>query len=68
MFLLQVKQLQKLEASKSFTKELCKQYGIPTAKYERFIDERLAKNFVRSNKIKFPLVIKANGIAAGKAS
>lgn len=56
----------KLEASKSFTKELCKQYGIPTAKYERFIDEKLAKAFVRSNKIKFPLVVKANGIAAGK--
>ncbi|QKX01999.1 phosphoribosylamine--glycine ligase [Wolbachia endosymbiont of Dirofilaria (Dirofilaria) immitis] len=56
----------KLEASKSFTKELCKQYGIPTARYEHFVDEGLAKNFVLSNKIKFPLVIKANGIAAGK--
>ncbi|MDR2832003.1 MAG: phosphoribosylamine--glycine ligase [Rickettsiales bacterium] len=56
----------KLEASKSFTKELCKQYGIPTAKCECFVDETLAKNFVRSNKIKFPLVVKANGIAAGK--
>ncbi|QKX01460.1 phosphoribosylamine--glycine ligase [Wolbachia endosymbiont of Cruorifilaria tuberocauda] len=56
----------KLEASKSFTKELCKQYGVPTAKYECFVDEGLAKNFVLSNKIKFPLVIKANGIAAGK--
>ncbi|WP_395463385.1 phosphoribosylamine--glycine ligase [Wolbachia endosymbiont of Cantharis cryptica] len=56
----------KLEASKSFTKGLCKQYGIPTAKYECFVDEGLAKNFVRSNKIKFPLVVKANGIAAGK--
>lgn len=56
----------KLEASKSFTKGLCKQYGIPTAKYECFVDEELAKNFVRSNKIKFPLVVKANGIAAGK--
>jgi len=56
----------KLEASKSFTKGLCKQYGIPTAKYECFVDGELAKNFVRSNKIKFPLVVKANGIAAGK--
>ncbi len=56
----------KLEASKSFTKGLCKQYGIPTAKYECFVDEGLAKNFVCSNKIKFPLVVKANGIAAGK--
>jgi phosphoribosylamine--glycine ligase len=56
----------KLEASKSFTKELCKQYGIPTAKYERFVDETLAKNFVQSSKVKFPLVIKANGLAAGK--
>ncbi|NSM56878.1 phosphoribosylamine--glycine ligase [Wolbachia endosymbiont of Atemnus politus] len=56
----------KLEASKSFTKGLCKQYGIPTAKYECFVDEKLAKNFVCSNKIKFPLVVKADGIAAGK--
>ncbi|APR99183.1 phosphoribosylamine--glycine ligase [Wolbachia endosymbiont of Folsomia candida] len=56
----------KLEASKSFTKELCKQYGIPTAKYERFVDEKLAKNFVQGNKVKFPLVVKANGLAAGK--
>ncbi|WCR58107.1 phosphoribosylamine--glycine ligase [Wolbachia endosymbiont of Ctenocephalides felis wCfeJ] len=56
----------KLEASKSFAKGLCKQYGVPTAKYECFVDEGLAKNFVLSNKIKFPLVVKANGIAAGK--
>ncbi len=56
----------KLEAEKSFTKELCKQYGIPTAKYGHFIDEELAKNFVRSNKIRLPLVVKANGLAAGK--
>ncbi|MCA4774374.1 phosphoribosylamine--glycine ligase [Wolbachia endosymbiont of Mansonella perstans] len=56
----------KLEASKSFTKGLCKQYGIPTANYECFVDEGLAKNFVCNNKIKFPLVVKANGIAAGK--
>lgn len=56
----------KLEASKSFTKELCKQYSIPTAKYEYFVDENSAKNFVKSRKIKFPLVIKANGLAAGK--
>jgi phosphoribosylamine---glycine ligase len=56
----------KLEAEKSFTKELCKQYGIPTAKYGYFIDEELAKNFVKNNKIKFPMVVKANGLAAGK--
>ncbi|MGL9717590.1 MAG: phosphoribosylamine--glycine ligase [Wolbachia sp.] len=58
----------KLEASKSFTKGLCKQYGIPTAKYECFVDEGLAKSFVCSNKIKFPLVVKADGIAAGKGA
>ncbi|MDD9331446.1 MAG: phosphoribosylamine--glycine ligase [Wolbachia sp.] len=56
----------KLEASKSFTKELCKQCGIPTAKYEYFVDDNLARNFIRSNKIKFPLVVKANRLAAGK--
>ncbi|QKX03166.1 phosphoribosylamine--glycine ligase [Wolbachia endosymbiont of Litomosoides sigmodontis] len=56
----------KLEASKSFTKGICKQYSIPTAKYECFVDEELAKSFIRSNKIRLPLVVKANGIAAGK--
>ncbi|MCV3769132.1 MAG: phosphoribosylamine--glycine ligase [Wolbachia pipientis] len=56
----------KLEASKSFTKGLCRQYSVPSPRYECFVDEGLAKNFILSNKIKFPLVIKANGIAAGK--
>lgn len=56
----------KLEAFKSFTKELCKQYNIPTAKYGYFVDEKSAQSFVESNKIKFPLVVKANGLAAGK--
>lgn len=56
----------KLEAYKSFTKELCKQCSIPTAKYEYFVDENSAKNFLKSKKIKLPIVVKANGPAEGK--
>ncbi|WFW29646.1 MAG: phosphoribosylamine--glycine ligase [Wolbachia endosymbiont of Menacanthus eurysternus] len=59
----------RLEASKAFTKGLCKQYGIPTAKYKCFVNAELARSFIRNNnKIKFPLVIKASGIAEGKGT
>ena len=54
----------KLEGSKIFTKKLCKKYGIPSANFGIFekIDE--AQNFLKKNK--FPLVVKADGLAAGK--
>ena len=54
----------KLEGSKIFTKKLCKKYGIPGAKFGIFekIDE--AKNFLKTSI--FPLVVKADGLAAGK--
>ena len=54
----------KLEGSKAFMKELCKKNNIPTAQYEVFDDFEKAKKFIMQNK--FPLVIKADGLAAGK--
>jgi len=53
-----------LEGSKTFTKKLCKKFNIPTSNFEIFKDEKSALNYL-SNK-KYPLVIKADGLAAGK--
>jgi len=53
-----------LEGSKGFTKDLCAKYGIPTAAYGRFRDARAAKEFVRQRGA--PIVVKADGLAAGK--
>jgi phosphoribosylamine--glycine ligase len=53
-----------LEGSKSFTKEICKRAGIPTAKAERFINADAAKKYVTDHGA--PIVIKADGLAAGK--
>jgi phosphoribosylamine---glycine ligase len=53
-----------LEGSKSFTKALCDQYGIPTAAYGRFEDEASALAYVYAQGA--PIVIKADGLAAGK--
>ena len=53
-----------LEASKGFTKDLCIKYGIPTAAYGRFTDTVPAKRFIRDNGA--PIVVKADGLAAGK--
>lgn len=53
-----------IEGSKSFAKELMKKYGIPTAAYETFTDVNKAKEFIR--KMGAPIVIKADGLAAGK--
>ena len=54
-----------LEGSKVFTKELLSKYQIPTAEYHRFSEAQLALNFLESNQ-KYPIVIKADGLAAGK--
>jgi phosphoribosylamine--glycine ligase len=54
----------RLEGSKAFTKELCFRNGIPTAAYERFDDLEVAIAFIRKRGA--PLVIKADGLAAGK--
>jgi phosphoribosylamine---glycine ligase len=53
-----------LEGSKAFTKELCKRYNIPTAKFEIFTNINEADKFVE--KTNYPLVIKADGLASGK--
>jgi phosphoribosylamine--glycine ligase len=53
-----------LEGSKGFTKDLCARYNIPTAAYGRFSDLASAKAYVE--KTGAPIVIKADGLAAGK--
>ena len=53
-----------IEASKAFSKELMKKYGIPTAKYETFSDYESAKAYVDTCDI--PVVLKADGLARGK--
>src|SRR5450631_705464 len=54
----------RLEGSKSFTKDLCKANKIPTAAYERFKGAAAAKDYVRKKGA--PIVVKADGLAAGK--
>jgi phosphoribosylamine--glycine ligase len=54
----------RLEGSKSFTKEICDAAGIPTAMWERFDDAAAARDFVRRRGA--PIVVKADGLAAGK--
>ncbi|RMA96128.1 phosphoribosylamine--glycine ligase [Hydrogenothermus marinus] len=53
-----------LEASKVFAKNFMKKYGIPTAFYETFDNEKDAIDFVKKQQM--PIVIKADGLAAGK--
>jgi phosphoribosylamine--glycine ligase len=53
-----------LEGSKSFAKDLCTRASIPTAAYRRFRDPAAAKAFIASRGA--PIVIKADGLAAGK--
>ena len=54
----------KLEGSKAFVKNLCKQYKIPTADFKICKNKKQVLNFLKYNKL--PLVVKADGIAAGK--
>ena len=54
----------RLEGSKGFTKDLCKANKIPTAAYERFKLAAPAKDYVRKHGA--PIVVKADGLAAGK--
>ena len=54
----------KLEGSKIFTKELCEKYNIPTAKFNIIENLKTAELSLKS--FKYPLVIKADGLAAGK--
>jgi len=54
----------RLEGSKGFTKDLCKANNIPTAAYRRFKGADAAKDYVREHGA--PIVVKADGLAAGK--
>ena len=54
----------RLEASKAFTKEICDACGAPTAGYARFTDHAAAEAYLRRTGA--PIVIKADGLAAGK--
>lgn len=54
-----------LEGSKVFSKDLMKKYNIPTADYEAFSDPHAAIEYVKAQG-KFPVVIKADGLALGK--
>ncbi len=54
----------RLEGSKGFTKDLCRANGIPTAAYERFRAADPAKTYLRGHGA--PIVVKADGLAAGK--
>jgi phosphoribosylamine--glycine ligase len=53
-----------LEGSKAFTKSLCEKYGIPTAAFGRFTDAGAARSYVERHGA--PIVVKADGLAAGK--
>ncbi len=53
-----------IEASKEFTKKLCDKYNIPTARYAVFDNREEARAYVKAQGV--PIVIKADGIAAGK--
>src|SRR5215510_1760278 len=54
----------RLEGSKGFTKDLCRAHNIPTAAYARFSAAAPAKEYVRAQGA--PIVVKADGLAAGK--
>ena len=53
-----------LEGSKAFTKELCREFSIPTAAFGRFKDAAAAKSYLARQSL--PIVVKADGLAAGK--
>ena len=53
-----------LEGSKGFTKDICARYNIPTGAYQRFTDGTAAKAYVEAQGA--PIVVKADGLAAGK--
>ena len=53
-----------LEGSKGFAKDFCREFGIPTAEYRRFRTGEAAKAYIRERGA--PIVVKADGLAAGK--
>jgi phosphoribosylamine--glycine ligase len=55
-----------LEASKVFAKDFMTRHGIPTARYETCRDPHVALEFLKSSEARYPIVVKADGLAAGK--
>ena len=55
-----------IESSKIFAKNFMKQYGIPTAEYRAFSADESGNGYEYLNSIRYPIVIKADGLAAGK--
>ena len=53
-----------LEGSKAFTKDFCSKYGIPSASYGKFTNVEAAADYIKKQRM--PIVIKADGLAAGK--
>ncbi len=58
------KKTAQLEGSKIFTKKICKKYNIPTAGFGIFKNKKKANKFLK--KVEMPIVVKADGLAAGK--
>jgi phosphoribosylamine--glycine ligase len=56
----------RIEGSKVFAKELMTRHGIPTAAYRVFGEVAAARDWLRSSEADYPLVVKADGLAAGK--
>jgi phosphoribosylamine---glycine ligase len=54
----------RLEGSKGYAKDFCREFGIPTGDYRRFRDPNEAKTYIRDHGA--PIVVKADGLAAGK--
>jgi phosphoribosylamine---glycine ligase len=54
----------RLEGSKGYAKDFCREFGIPTGDYRRFREPNEAKTYIRSHGA--PIVVKADGLAAGK--
>ena len=52
------------EGSKGYAKDFCREYGIPTSDYRRFRDPNEAKTYIRDHGA--PIVVKADGLSAGK--
>jgi phosphoribosylamine--glycine ligase len=55
-----------LEGSKAFAKDFMRRHGIPTADYQTYADAAVVRMDLRGGRYEFPLVIKADGLAAGK--
>jgi phosphoribosylamine--glycine ligase len=55
-----------LESSKVFAKDFMTRHGIPTAEYKTYQDPKVALAFLQSGEAHYPVVIKADGLAAGK--